>query len=178
MKNFALFFLLISLLATSANAQKKYVPKRGDYTFRTQVCTSVDEDGDSVVDSIITYVTNKKGTYTLVSHPQPLNPEQWTGFGDIVEDDINFDGIPDLMICLGPINAFGGFTYDGYVWNPKRNKFIQVEDFDLIMAPEFDKKHKTITGTYRVDNEFEVSTYKLKNNKALLIKSTRFTEKE
>ena len=54
MKNLALFFLLISLLATSANAQKKYVPKRGDYTFRTQVCTSVDEDGDSVVDSIIT----------------------------------------------------------------------------------------------------------------------------
>lgn len=183
MKHLSIFFLLIALLPASASAQSKNilsknVPQRSDYSFRTQVCSSVGEDGEQVVDSIITYVTSKQGTFTLVSHTLPLDPERWTGFGNIVEDDINFDGIPDLMICLGPINAFGGFTYDGYVWNPKHHMFHKVEGFDVIMDPIFDKKTKTITGTYRVDNEFEVSTYKLKNNKAVLIKSAHYNVDE
>lgn len=173
MKHLALFMSIVTLLATSAFAQKKYVPQRGDYTFTTQVCTTTDEDGSSVADSIITYVTDKQGTYTLVSYTQPLDPEYWRGFGDIVEDDINFDGIPDLMICLGPTNAFGGFTYDGYVWNPKSHKFIRIENFDEIMDPTFVKKDKIIIGTYRVDNDIETSTYKLKKNKVVLLKSVR-----
>ena len=175
MKHLALFISIITLVSTSAFAQKKYVPQRGDYTFKTQVFSTPDEAGGSIVDSIITYVTDKQKTYTLVSYTQPLDPEYWRGFGDIVEDDINFDGIPDLMICLGPTNAFGGFTYDGYAWNPKLHKFVRIENFDEIMDPTFVKKDKTIVGTFRVDNNYEFSTYKLKKNKAVLIKSVRET---
>lgn len=172
MRHLALFISAIVLLCQSATAQKKYVPQRSDYSFRTQVCTTTDDEGETVTDSIITYVTNKQDTYTVVSCTLPLNPEHWQGFGNIVEDDINFDGIPDLMICLGPINAFGGFTYDGYAWDPKRHTFVKIEHFDEIFDPTFNKKDKTIVGTYRVDNEYETSTYKLEKNKVVLIKKT------
>lgn len=178
MRHLAIFIFIITLLAQCAVAQKKYVPQRSGYTFRTQVFTTADEEGGAVADSIITYVTNKQDTYTLVSYTQPLDPEYWRGFGDIVEDDINFDGIPDLMICLGPTNAFGGFTYDGYVWDKKRHAFVKIENFDEIMDPTFVKKSKTIIGTFRIDNEYDVSTYKLKNNKAVLIQKEHVTRDE
>lgn len=174
MRHLALFISVITLLCQSAFAQKKYVPQRSDYTFKTQVFTT-DDDGEAVTDSIITYVTNKQGTYTLVSYTLPLNPEYWQGFGNIVEDDINFDGTPDLMICLGPTNSFGGFTYDGYVWDKKRHTFVKIENFDAILDPTFNKKQKTITGTFRIDNELDISTYKLIKNKAVLIEKTHET---
>lgn len=175
MRHLTLLFSVIALLCQSAFAQKKYIPQRSDYSFRTQVCTTTDYEGEAVTDSIITFVTNKQGTYTLVSYTLPLNPEYWQGFGDIVEDDINFDGIPDLMICLGPTNTFGGFTYDGYIWDTKRHSFVKIENFDTILDPTFIKKDKTIVGTFRIDNEYEISTYKLKKNKAVLIKKTHET---
>lgn len=173
MKRITLLISLFTLIASGLYAQKKYIPKRSDYTFRTQVCTSTDDEGNTVTDSIITYVTNRQGTYTIVSHTMPLDPQYYNGFGDIVEDDINFDGIPDLMICLGPTNAYGGFTYDGYAWDTKRHCFVMIENFYDILDPVFDKKTKTITGTFRVGNECEISNYKLKKNKVVYINGER-----
>lgn len=170
--------LLQLVICQSAAAQKEYVQQRSDYTFRTQVFSTPDDEGGAVADSIITFVTNKQGTYTLVSYTQPLDPEYWRGFGDIVEDDINFDGIPDLMICLGPTNAFGGFTYDGYAWDKELHTFVKIENFDEIMDPTFIKNDKTIIGTFRVDNEYDISTYKLNKNKAVLINSEHLTRNE
>ena len=55
--------VLVGLAATA----KKYVPERGDYTFKTRLCTKQWEE-DTLADSIITYLTDKTGRIdTLVS---------------------------------------------------------------------------------------------------------------
>ena len=163
--------LLLAMISASCRAQ--YVPQRGDYTFKTQLFTTTDDDGSSIADSVITTVTDKMGkSFTLVSYTEPLDPEFWRGFGDIREDDINFDGIPDLMICLGPTNGFGGFTYDGYVWDNVAHQFVRVEKFDKILDPEFFPKKNQILGTFRIDNHYWFSLYEWQNGKLVLIEES------
>lgn len=174
MKKF--FFVAIMLLASLAMSCKaQYVPQRADYTFKTQVFTTSDDEGDIVADSVVTTLTHKGGVETLVSYPLPLDPDQWHGIGEVREDDINFDSVPDLMICLGPTNRWGGFTYDGYVWDTKAHKFVHVDNFDQILDPEYDPKRGCIEGTLRIDNDFTVSTYQWQNGKLVLIHEESFT---
>ena len=171
----AFLCIMVAVSAFSSCAAKNYVPERKDYTFKTQVFTTTDDDF-TVADSIITTVTDKSGnSFQLVSYTEPLDPEYWRGFGNIVEDDINFDGIPDLMICLGPTNAFGGFTYDGYTWDNKLHKFTHVENFSEIMDPVYFPSENKITGTYRIDNNYWFSTYQWQNGKLVLIEESMET---
>ncbi len=170
MTRFLIFELIaVMVVVSTTSAAKNYVPERKDFTFKTQVFTTTDDDF-TVADSIITTVTDKSGkSFQLVSLTEPLDPEYWRGFGDIVEDDINFDGIPDLMICLGPTNAFGGFTYDGYVWDNQLHKFIKIENFNEIMDPAYVPSENKIIGTFRIDNNYWTSVYQWQNGKLVLI---------
>ena len=157
--------LLVGLAATA----KKYVPERGDYTFKTRVCTT-DDEGSTIADSIITYLTDKTGRIdTLVSWAIPLDIEYWTGFGEILEEDINFDGIPDLQICLGPFNSFGNFTYDGLLWDQDAHKFVRVENYSEIFDPQVSLFEKRIIGLFRLDNDLTISEYEWHDGKLVLI---------
>jgi hypothetical protein len=163
--------LLISLLVLVglAATAKKYVPERGDYTFKTRLCTKQWEE-DTLADSIITYLTDKAGRIdTLVSWAIPLDIENWTGFGEILEEDINFDGIPDLQICLGPFNAFGNFTYDGLVWDQDAHKFVRVENYSEIFDPQLSLFDNRIIGLFRLDSDLTISVYEWHDGKLVLI---------
>lgn len=167
-------FVILLMAMISASCRAQYVPQRGDYTFKTQVFTTTDDDM-TIADSIITTVTDKMGkSFTLVSYTEPLDPEYWRGFGDIQEDDINFDGTPDLMICLGPTNSFGGFTYDGYVWDNTAHKFVRVENFSDILDPTFHPEKNQISGTFRIDNHYWTTIHEWQNGKLVLINEDEF----
>ena len=164
------------VLALSVQAAGSYTPQRSDFSFKSQVCTSIDDDDNVVTDSIITFVIDKNGpVYAITSETLPLDVNFWTGFGEIAEEDINFDGIPDLQICLGPTNAYGGFTYDGYVWDDQLHRFTHVENFYNIMDPSYDSSSRRITGTYRVDDDIYYTVYQWRGNKLVLIEES--TEK-
>ena len=169
------FAMLIVMATTSLGQTRNYVPERDDYTFKTRVCATADDEGQCfIADSVVTTVTDKMGhSFTLVSTTQPLDTFYWTGFGEIREDDINFDGTYDLMICLGPTNSFGGFTYDGYVWDNAEHKFVRVEKFDEILDPEFFPDKNQILGTFRIDNHYWYSLYEWQNGKLVLIEETQ-----
>ena len=66
--------------------------------------------------------------------------------------DINFDGIPDLMVYIG-LNAVGRVSeyYDGFVWDDEDKCFAMVLDFDEISNPIVHPDTKTITSTARTD---------------------------
>ena len=168
MKKILIIGLLV-VLGLTVTAKKQYVPERGDYTFKTRVCTK-QWDEYTLADSIITYLTDKTGRVdTLVSWAIPLNVDDWVGFGEIQEEDINFDGIPDLQICLGPFNGFGNFTYDGLVWDPVAHKFVRIENYSEIFDPQFDPFQNRIIGLFRLDNDLTISVYEWQDGKLVLI---------
>lgn len=64
--------------------------------------------------------------------------EEFTG-GAIEEKDINFDGIPDLQICLGCFDVpCRNVNYEGFVWDQEESTFVLVPNFSMIMNPSID----------------------------------------
>ena len=152
---------------TTAEVDDDYTPQRADYSFRTEVRT-INEDGEVYWDSIIVYLTDAKGhTQELYSQAQPLDTVNWEkgSIGEILEDDWNFDGIPDLQVCTGPMNGFGNFTYDVWLWNDDAHQFEQLNDDCEIYSPEIDSSNKCIVSVWRLDDDVEIIRYKWKDGK-------------
>lgn len=82
----------------------------------------------------------------------------------VSESDINFDGIPDVMVYLG-LTPSAQSLYKAFVWNPVTRQFYPVSAFDEIQEPFFDKEKKTITSTARSYTKVYIDMYKWKNGK-------------
>ena len=150
-----------------------YVPQRSDYSFRSDVRT-VNEDGDVYWDSIIVYLTDARGhTQELHSQALQLDTLQWSkaSIGEILQDDWNFDGIPDLQVGTGPMNGFGNYTYDVWLWNDKAHKFEELKCDGEIYSPSIDSANKCIVSFWRLDDDVEIIRYKWKDGK--LVESER-----
>jgi hypothetical protein len=91
--------------------------------------------------------------------------------GEISEDDWNFDGIPDLQVCTGPMNGFGNYTYDVWLWNDEAHKFEELKYDGVIYSPTIDPDKKCIVSFWRLDDDVEIVRYKWKDGK--LVESER-----
>lgn len=152
---------------------ESYVPQRFDYSFHTEVRT-INEDDEVRWDTIVVYLTDACGkTQYLYTQALPLDTVQWNkgSIGGITEDDWNFDGIPDLQVCTGPMNGFGNYTYDVWLWDDKSHKFVALEGISGIFDPYVDSDNKCIVSTWRLDDEVEIVRYKWKDGK--LVESDR-----
>ena len=150
-----------------------YVPQRSDYSFRSDVRT-ITEDGAVRWDKIVVYLTDAKGhTQDLYTQALPLDTLQWNkgSIGEILEDDWNFDGIPDLQVGTGPMNGFGNDTYDVWLWNDKAHKFEALKCDGEIYSPSIDTDNKCIVSVWRLDDDVEIVRYKWKDGK--LVESER-----
>ena len=150
-----------------------YVPRRADYSFRSDVRT-VTEDGEVYWDSIIVCLTDAKGhRQELYSHALPLDTLQWErgSIGEITEDDWNFDGIADLQVCTGPMNAFGNYTYDVWLWNDQAHQFEELKCDGTIFSPTIDPANQCIVSFWRLDDDVEIVRYKWADGK--LVESER-----
>ena len=150
-----------------------YVPQRSDYSFRSDVRT-ITEDGEVRWDSIIVCLTDAKGhRQELYSQALPLDTMNWDkgSIGEISEDDWNFDGIPDLQVCTGPMNGFGNYTYDVWLWNDEAHKFEELKYDGVIYSPTIDPDKKCIVSFWRLDDDVEIVRYKWKDGK--LVESER-----
>ena len=144
-----------------------YVPQRSDYSFRSEVRV-VNEDDEVRWDTIVVYLTDAKGhTQELYSQALPLDTLNWNkgSIGEILEDDWNFDGIPDLQVCTGPMNGFGNYTYDVWLWNDKVHKFEELKYDGEIYSPSIDSENKCIISVWRLDDDVEIIRSKWKDGK-------------
>ena len=170
--------LIVAMMVAACGGQMSaqdtdYVPQRADYSFRSDV-RAINDDGDVRWDSIIVYLTDAKGhTQELFSQALPLDTLQWNkgSIGEILEDDWNFDGIPDLQVCTGPMNGFGNYTYDVWLWNDKAHQFEELKHGCEIYSPYIDSDKKCIVSVWRLDDEIEIIRYKWKDGK--LVESER-----
>lgn len=170
--------LLLVLLMLPCVALTDYVPQRDEFTFSTTVMASVNEEefpGECMADSILLYITDGRGnTEVRTVWAEPLDTLTWQGFGTILEEDINFDGYADLMVCNGPVNMFGNFTYTAFLWDQSAHAFskTEVEGFDRIFDPEIYAAEKQIVGVWRLDDDLDINTYKWDaSGKLVLVKS-------
>lgn len=144
-------------------------PERADYTFSTKVIA----DEDDTAKKIIVTMMNSKFDKSFKSEiePIPLDTTFWHGFGDIREDDINFDGYPDLMVCLGPSNTYGNFSYAAWLWDQDMHDFVSVKGFEELFDPEFNRKDKTISSRFRMDDHEDDEVYKWNGSELELVSS-------
>ena len=158
MKATLLTFLLIALW-TGAQAQAlqetKPVPQRGDYRFETSFLT----DDEGYVRRIVVKGFTPQHDSPCMEFERDLverldeipNADEAKGWIDD-QTDINFDGIPDLLVfigrnCVGRVSEY----YAAFVWDDEDNCFAMVPDFDEISNPVIHPDSKTITSTARTD---------------------------
>ena len=139
-------------------------PGREDYRFKV----SFANDSEGYIGRIIVkgYTPQSDSPvteyeYELVERLAELPSEEEAA--NYVDDktDINFDGIPDLMIfigrnCVGRVSEY----YAGYVWDHEDKCFAMVPGFDEISNPIVHADTKTITSTART-NAVEITTWTL-----------------
>ena len=144
---------------------------RKAYTFKSRF--TKEEDGylkDIIVE---TYVNGKKQEPDIQEFLNgAFNDYQEKNLGWITEDDINFDGIPDLVIFTGmALHAQG--IYIAYIWNPVTLQFYRVQEFQEIVDPQYDKQKKQIETVIRDGDYVYYETYKWKNGKLKKISSKK-----
>ena len=115
-----------------------------------------------------------KSTIAFTSRSNLVEPKQNKPDGDgwINERDINFDGVPDLLIYLG-LQSWGQVAtfYDAYVWNVEKACFDHVDIFDSIGEPLIDEENHCITSTGRDGpDHFTTQTYEWKDGELVLTK--------
>jgi hypothetical protein len=150
--------------------------ERSDFKFKAKVVT----DDEGVAEKIIVKIINTASGTTKEAEVAAvnLNPDQWNGFGEIREDDINFDGYPDLLVCCGPFNAYGNFTYGAWLWDEEQHDFKAVEGFDELFDPVFNEEDKTISSAFRMDDHEDDAVYKWKGDKLEMVSSETFVYDE
>ena len=146
-------------------------PKREDYSFKVRY--EKDENGlyDVIVES---YVNGKKTEPEIREYMNyTLDGENLDQFGFVTEEDINFDGIPDLIVNTG-MTTHAQNTQVAYVWNPVTLQFYRVEEFENLVEPDIDKEQKEIRTAVRDGYEYVYfETYKWKNGVLKQVSSKR-----
>ncbi len=151
-------------------------PNRDAWKFLYKLENKYDESGDSEwMDNIhVTFEVN--GVEHPLSFDEPLNgavnSEMEETLNWIDEKDINFDGIPDLMVYLG-VTHNAQSLFKAFGWNPVTRQFYDVKEFQEIQEPEFDSKAKTITSRARDAGILYTDTFKWKNGKLTKIASKK-----
>ena len=164
-----LFFATV--FSFGVTAQDASVDLRKGMSFRVSYVNS--EEG--LAEAILIKAKASDGmTFWLVSQlPFERDINQDAGVGKISEDDINFDGIPDLQVSLGSMDSYGNFCYDGYVWNEEEQCFEAVSKYSDIYNPELDKGTRTVRGVWRQGDDFEFTTYVWKDGELVKTEERR-----
>lgn len=81
-------------------------------------------------------------------------------FGRVEVADANFDGHPDLLICLGRFGTHANLMSSCWLWYDGKQKFKRLEEFEMLSNPTVDaKQHLIFSHGYSSAWEYEYGTY-------------------
>ena len=149
-----LFILMTSLLLLASCGEKtsqKALPVREGIQWGEIHFGAPDELGYTEEATLL--YTTADGTVDSVDFMLsfPIEPEDFAdrGGGEIEEEDINFDGIPDLQICLGAWDGYWNMTYEGFVWDKEKGAVVNVTNYSGIFNPWIEETERCIISNYR-----------------------------
>ena len=143
MKKVSFLVVLCLCFITGAKAQNTKLYERKDFSFK--ITKEKNAEGYVNIVNLSTYVGSQlidKYTYEVLS---PLPEDMSEQIGHISEDDINFDGYPDISIYLGNIGGGANNTQnEALLWNQAQHSFVKAEGYNEIGEPQLDSKNKVI----------------------------------
>ncbi len=155
-----------------AEEKKDFEPERKDFTFRTDVVV----DDENTVEKVFVHIIPSRGKEVVeeCQYTLPLDTTSWTGIGKIEEEDINFDGYPDLQVCAGPMNSSGNFVYDAWLWDNDKHAFVYAEGYGEAFDPEVYAAEEVIRGRFRLDENETCTVYRWEGNKLVEVSSETY----
>ena len=152
-----LLFTLTAFLLLFASCERNQPQKQDQKTLPSREGIQWGEihfkpmDEYSYSEEATLFYTTADGTVDSVdfflSYPTDSDEFSENGGGRIEEEDINFDGIPDLQICLGRWDGYWNLTYEGFVWDKEKGVFVLVPNYSDIFNPDIYSDE--IVGLYR-----------------------------
>lgn len=150
--------LLFCVVCLSSQAQSVRQYERDQFTFKTEKLK--DANGEISHIRVSAYVGNdlvKEETYELVSS---FSVEMAEHIGGVSEEDINFDGYPDVDIYLGYVGGFSNNTqHEGWLWDQTSHCFVEAQGYGGIGEPMCDPERKYISTVLSAGPEHRVTSY-------------------
>lgn len=165
-------------------ATDSVVAKAGEPSLRecTTFSTKFRKDENDQVDAVIVTCNIDVEKQEFTCEFPWAKDEDWLGeAGEIEEEDINFDGVPDLLVCLGnfAVGYEPDYLYSAFVWNASEGKFEEVEQIAGAFNLRVDKENKAIISEYKTAvGDHVTDTYKWKDGKIVLESSESFNPDE
>ncbi len=157
-KSCILLVLMVWMMIPAYGAEgDKNDPIRNQLTWMAPAAPSNDE-GD-IENIYIDYITPDGQEHHIICElPWPTNASVFAG-GDIEEEDINFDGIPDMQVTVGYFDGTGhNPMYMYYVWDMETHLFKELPD-PLFIAPALDPESRSITSRLTQENPDNRQSY-------------------
>lgn len=160
MKNYLQVLLLISNFCI---AQNKFEIKNGSEKYSAEIsienCNATNCEGKATVKLIDKKTNQVFQTFTSDDLYFFLNENQkpsvnviqlYDEQSPLIFDDFNFDGAQDLAIGNGHHGSYGGPTYDVYVYNSTKKKFVLSTELTNLVSDNLgmfdtDQKRKRLT---------------------------------
>ena len=139
--------------------------ERSEFSFKNTKVKNADGEISHV--KMGAYVSNqlvKEYTFEL---PAPVPEDMADLIGTVSEEDLNFDGYPDVNVYLGYMGGFANNTWhEALLWDQLQRCFVEAEDFSGIGEPMCDSEKQYISTVLSAGPDHRVSSYyRWKGNK-------------
>ena len=159
-------FLIVLCLCVSKGIQaQNKLYERKDFSFK--ITKEKDSEGYVNIVNLSTYVGSQlidKYTYKV---PSPLPEDLSDAIGAVSEEDINFDGYPDIDINLGYRGggSANNIEHEGLLWNQEKHGFVKAEGYNEIGEPQLDPKNKVVFTVINSYTDVTKTYYRWDGNK-------------
>lgn len=151
-----LFLVAYTFAATGIQAQPQY--ERKDFTFKTTKVKNADGDISEV--TFGTYAKGKLVKEYTFELSAPLSEDMAELIGTYYEEDLNFDGYPDVDVYMGYYGGFANNTqHEALLWDQQHHCFVYPEGYAGIGEPMLDAEKKCITTTLSEGPDKRVTSY-------------------
>ena len=144
-------------LVAGVQAQSTGVYERKDFSIK--LSKDKDTDGLYRVVRLVVSAGNKLVKEYRYELPEAMG-EDMVEAVSVTEQDLNFDGYPDVDVYLGYVGGFSNNTrHEALLWDQKQHCFVRAQGYNEIGEPQVDAEAKCITTAMSAGPDERVVTY-------------------